>query len=99
MTKTQISNLEIKVDYLQTEVKDTKILLKWFIALGVVIMIGISQIAISNIGFKKVLLEKNASMKYLVDQNSMVIGDMARQAIEKGWYKPNYTFREYVPNK
>lgn len=99
MTAAQVTKLETEVGLLKIDVKETKKLLKWFMALAVVILGIVAQIAISNAGFKRVMIEKDTNMRLLIDQNSLIISDIAVQGIAKGWYKPKYIFREYIPNR
>jgi len=89
MTDKKVNQLEIDVAVIKNDMgtlkqdtKSVKALLRWFIGLSLSLMILVIGVLISSAGEKKLM------QKTLI-HNSDVIGDIAAQGIEAGWYKPN----------
>jgi hypothetical protein len=96
MTKTQITQLEIDVavmkndiDFLKDNTKSIKNLLKWFIVLSLGILSIVAVNLWSSAGERKVQKLINKDIKEVIRHNSEIIGDLAQQGIEKGWYNPS----------
>ena len=95
MTKTQVHALEIKVAVIQNDIvtlkddtKSVKGLLRWFLLLTVAILGLVGFNTWDSSGDRKVQNVLNMTIEEALKHNSEVIGDMAAQGIEKGWYKP-----------
>lgn len=89
MTTEKVNQLEIDVAVIKTDMgtlkqdtKSVKSLLKWFIVLTSGLIILVVGILINSAGEKKL-------MQKTLMHNSMVIGDLASQGVDAGWYKPD----------
>jgi len=84
-----VAVIKTNIESLKDDTKSVKNLLKWFIVLSLTILALVSANIWSSSGSRKVQELHNKNMQEILIHNSTVIGDMAKQGIEHGWYKPS----------